>query len=220
VINETTGVSAVYGGRLRFHTASIVKADILATLLLQAERARTPLTDQEADLAGPMIEASDDDAATALWNLAGGADGVAAANVTLGLDHTTPGAAGYWGLTSTTVGDQLRLLRDLTRARSPLDRASREYELGLMREVEADQRWGVGAAATPGTAFAIKNGWLPDGPAQLWVINSIGAIDHDGDRLLMAVLSNDQPTEAAGIAQDQAAAEAAAACVTGGVRPG
>jgi beta-lactamase class A len=220
VIDETTGVTAVYGGALRFHTASIVKADILATLLLHAERARTPLTDQEADLAAPMIEASDDDAATTLWNLAGAAAGVADANVTLGLRHTTTGADGYWGLTSTTVGDQLRLLRDLTSAHSPLDRASRDYELGLMRDVEADQRWGVGAAATPGTAFAIKNGWLPDGPAQLWVINSIGSVDHGGDRLLMAVLSSDQPTKAVGIAQDQAAADAAAAWVTGAVRPG
>ena len=29
-----------------------------------------------------------------------------------------------------------------------------------MRNVEADQRWGVGAAADKGSRFANKNGWL------------------------------------------------------------
>jgi hypothetical protein len=48
----------------------------------------------------------------------------------------------YWGLTSTTVDDQLRLLADLTSRNSPLSAQSRFYELGLMRHVAADQGWG------------------------------------------------------------------------------
>jgi hypothetical protein len=214
VMDRSTGAMAVYDGRERFHTASIVKADILASLLLQSQHSGVPLSDPDQDLATQMIEASNDDAATDLWNAEGAADSLADANAVLGLRHTTPGQDGYWGLTSTTVGDQLTLLRDLTTAKSPLDSESRDYELGLMREVDADQRWGVSAAASPNTVFAIKNGWLPD--PQLWVINSIGTLDHDGQPLLMAVLSNDQPTEAAGIAQDQAAAIAAAIFITTG----
>jgi hypothetical protein len=216
VIDETTGAEAIYGGKRRFHTASIAKADVLAALLLQRQHSGVPLSEGDRELATKMIEDSDDDAATSLWNLAGAASGMAAANRTLGLRHTTAGPADYWGLTSTTVPDQLRLLRDLTTARSPLTARSRSYELHLMRDVVAGQRWGVSAAASAGSGTELKNGWLPDGPAQLWVINSIGTVDHDGQRLLLAVLSKDQPTEAAGIAQDEAAAIAAASCLTSG----
>ena len=208
LVDRTTGLKAIYGGGRQFHTASIVKADILAALLVRHQAAGTPLSENEQELATLMIEESDNDAATDLWGDVGAADGIAEANAQLGLRHTTPGEDYYWGLTETTVADQLELLSDLTSSRSPLNAASRSYELSLMRHVEPDQAWGVTAAATPRTLAAVKNGWLPD--PQLWVINSIGVIHHDGQVLLVAVLSDDQPTEAGGIAQAKAAAVAAA----------
>jgi hypothetical protein len=208
LVDRTTGVKAAFGGGHQFHTASIVKADILAILLLRHQAAGTPLSEYEQKLATLMIEDSDNDAATDLWNDVGAAEGVAEANVRLGLHHTTPGEDGYWGLTRTTVADQLELLSDLTSAHSPLTAASRSFELRLMRHVEPSQAWGISAAATPGTCCAVKNGWLPD--PQLWVINSIGVIRRDGQVLLVAVLSDDQPTEAGGIAQIKAATVAAA----------
>jgi hypothetical protein len=213
VINRSTGAMASYGAGRQFHTASIVNVDILATLLLQGQENETGLSGDDEVLATRMIESSDDDAATRLWDLAGVADGVAAADARLGLRHTTPGPGDYWGLTRTTIGDQLRLLRDLTGAKSRLDSGARTYELSLMQNVAADQRWGVSAAASGGVV-AVQDGWLPDGPSHLWVVNSVGELEHDGQRLLMVILSDDQPTEAAGIAQDQAAAVAAAACLT------
>ena len=202
VIDRTSGAQVLYEGAVHFHTASIVKADILATLLLHHQATRRALTAAEKALATRMIEHSDNDAATALWDEVGGAPGVAAANVRLGLRHTVMSVA--WGLTGTTASDQLALLSDLVSTRSPLSAASQSYELGLMRHVEPDQAWGVTAAATPGTPSAVKNGWLPD--PNLWVINSIGVIHNSGHVLLVAVLSNDQPGEGSGIAQDEAAA--------------
>jgi hypothetical protein len=215
VIDRSTGTVAVYGGSLRFHTASIVKVDILAGLLLRGPAAAAGLRGTDGQLAAAMIEASDDDAATRLWELGGAGTGLAAADARLGLRHTVPGPGDYWGLTSTTVTDQLTLLRDLTSPGSPLTAAARRYVLGLMRDVEPGQRWGVPTVASPGTTAAVKDGWLPDGPDQLWVVNSIGQVDHDHQRLLMAVLASGQPTEAAGIAAVEAAARAAARCVTG-----
>jgi hypothetical protein len=95
-----------------------------------------------------------------------------------------------------------------------LTAASQDYELGLMENVQAGQRWGVSAAATRGTSYALKDGWLPD--PDLWVLNSIGVVEHGRQQLLIAVLSKGQPTEAAGIAADSAAAAIAARVVTGG----
>jgi hypothetical protein len=160
-----------------------------------------------------MIEDSDNDAASALWNIIGAAAGLAAGDQALRLRHTVPGPDDWWGLTSTTVTDQLRLLHALTSRRSPLTGASRRYELTLMRDVETGQNWGVTAAAGPRTQPAVKNGWMPDGPLGLWVINSIGVVSQHGQRLLVAVLSSDQPSQQAGIQQVQAAAEAAAAAM-------
>jgi len=209
-----TGITAAYHARQVFHTASIVKADILAALLLQQQSQQVALDPGDQNLAAEMIEGSDNAAASALWNTVGGAAGVAAADRILGLRHTMPGQDGWWGLTSTRVTDQLRLLSRLTSSHSPLTAASRRYELALMRGVEADQNWGITAAASPRTRPAVKNGWMPDGPAGLWVINSIGVISHHGQRLLVAVLSSGQPSQPAGIRQVQAAARAAAAAIT------
>ena len=208
VIDAATGAVAVYHGGRLFHTASIVKVDILAALLLQHQRAGTPLRKRERVLAAEMIENSDDLATTDLWDAIGRADGLRKANRRLGLRQTTPGEGIYWGLTSTTVDDQLRLLADLTSRNSPLSAQSRSYELVLMRHVTADQAWGVTAAATPGTSSAVENGWLPDGSYTTWVINSIAVIYDHGHEILVAVLSRDQPSESVGIAQAEAAARA------------
>lgn len=215
VVDAATGAVAVFDGDRPFHAASVVKADILAALLLEHQWAQTPLSTRERALAAGMIEDGNDQAANDLWDAAGGADGLRAANQQLGLRQTTPGGGTDWALTSTTVDDQLRLLADLTSSHSPLSPGARSYELGLMQHVAAGQAWGVTAAAVPGTAPAVKDGWLPDGSQTTWVINSIGVISRGGHPVLVAVLSSGQPSESAGIAQVEAAARAAVTALTG-----
>jgi hypothetical protein len=112
-------------------------------------------------------------------------------------------------LTTTTVTGQLRLLTDLTSARSPLSAPARHYELTLMSNVDPGQDWGVTAAASPGTRPAVKNGWLPAGPQGTWVIDSIGVISHAGHQLAIVILSDGQPSQPAGISYVQAATWAA-----------
>jgi hypothetical protein len=65
--------------------ASVVKLDVLETLL--AERGRTGATLSAGDqtLAGEMIEDSDNDAATSLWYEVGGASGIRSFNSAAGL---------------------------------------------------------------------------------------------------------------------------------------
>lgn len=212
IVDETTGAEAVYHGGRYFHAASVENADMLAALLLQHQQAGAPLSDYLGWLAGAMMEHSDNDAANALWDAAGGQSAMQAANRLLGLRHTNLGADGYWGLTSTTVTDQLRLLADLTSARSPLHAAARRYALGLMEQAAAGQRWGVSAAASQGAGTAVRNGWMPD-PLR-WVINSIGVVRHHGQELLIAVLSKDNASEASGIALVRAAATTAMRVIT------
>jgi hypothetical protein len=125
-------------------TASVIKVDILATMLYQSQRSGQSLTGAEdSQLATLMIENSDDNAAQELWDQVGANVGVGAFDQVAGLTHTTLNTQGLWGLSTTTVLDQIKVLRQVVQSQSLLTAASRQYELGLMENVEADQRWGV-----------------------------------------------------------------------------
>ncbi|WP_055719179.1 serine hydrolase, partial [Streptomyces niveiscabiei] len=196
VLDLGSGDSAVYG-EAAFDTASIVKVDILAALLLQAQDAGRSLTAQERSYAALMIENSDNDSATALWNTIGQAEGLDAANDRFGMTGTEGGEGALWGLTQTTAADQLALLQQVFGDSSELNDASRAYVGGLMAQVEADQRWGVSAAAQ-GAEWALKNGWLPRSTTGLWDVNSIGRVTAGGGAYLVAVLSDGNASMAAG----------------------
>ncbi|USQ87320.1 class A beta-lactamase-related serine hydrolase [Streptomyces phaeoluteigriseus] len=212
VLDVDSGLSAVFGTGA-FDTASIVKVDILATLLLQAQDAGRHLTAREKAYATAMIENSDNDSATALWNSVGGAAGLEAANERFGLTGTEGGDGVLWGLTRTTAADQLTLLRQVFGADSELSEASRTYLQGLMGQIAADQHWGVSAVAD-GSAWALKNGWLPRTATGLWDVNSIGRVTSGGHDYLVAVLSDGNATQAKGIALVEAAAKAAMSAFT------
>ncbi|MEU0971246.1 serine hydrolase [Streptomyces sp. NPDC005917] len=180
---------AVYGDDTPYDTASIVKVDILAALLLHARDHRRALTARESTQAEVMIRDSDNDAANALWRAIGGAPGLESANKRLGLTSTAGGPGGRWGLTRTTARDQIRLLRAVFGSGpTPLDTASRSRIGTLMTEIATEQSWGVSAAADSG--WALKNGWLMRNTTRLWDINSVGRVTAGGHHYLVAVLSN------------------------------
>ncbi len=203
VFDTTSGESAVYGDG-PYATASIVKADILAALLLAAQDAGRSLTAEERTRTDAMIRLSDNDAATALFTAIGGADGLDAANARLGLSETSGDAA--WGLTRTTARDQVALLQALFGKDSVLTEASRSYAAGLMERIAADQDWGVSAA---GADWALKNGWMPRTATGLWDVNSIGRVTVGSRVVLIAVLSAGHTTKDAGVALVEAAVLAA-----------
>jgi beta-lactamase class A len=189
VVNRRTGETYSYRGQERFQTASIVKVDILATLLLKAQQAGRGLTAGERALAEKMIKNSDNNAASALWSEIGSGSGLAKANGQFGLTGTTPGPDGAWGSTTTTAEDQARLLSRLLDD-GPLTDASQDYVLGLMASVERDQAWGVSSAAGNGERVQLKNGWLdPTNLHGRWVINSIGRVTDADTDVTLVVLS-------------------------------
>jgi beta-lactamase class A len=209
VENLGTGATASYNVSNDYVTASIVKLDILCTLLYRDERSGHAPSDAQKSLITSMIENSDNDAAQHLYEDVGGGPAITAANRAFGLTDTaveanTVDEAGYsWGDTTTTALDQVRLLRQVFAAGSLLTSADRAYIQTLMAHVESDQRWGVSAAAddpSPSASdYLLKNGWLPRKTTTDWEINSIGEVQHDGQKYLVAVLSNDNKTEDSGI---------------------
>ena len=165
VENLDTGRTYLYNPGAREQTASIMKVDILETLLREAIVSDTPLDQHEAELVQGMIENSNNDDAQDLWDEEGSAPAVAAYDARAGMTQTVPNAAGYWGLSTTSARDQIALLRQLVVKHGLLNGASRRYELGLMESVEPDQAWGVSGGIPTGVGVALKNGWLPTQPA-------------------------------------------------------
>jgi Beta-lactamase enzyme family len=208
VYDVSTGQSWRLGGGPAQPEASVVKLDILETLL--ARQAGSALSPGEQSLSQSMIEDSDNDAATSLWYEAGGAPGIGAYNDRAGLTRTTPSrcvtCAGFswpgWGLTTTVPYDQLSLLKQLIAPgpRPLLSDAERSYALSLMENVAPDQRWGVSGGVPGGVTVALKNGWLPLNHANTdWQVNSIGWVSGGGRDYLIAVLTTGNPSEQYGI---------------------
>ncbi len=185
----------LYGPGMLNDTASIIKVDILEARLYQTHG---HLSSHERSLATAMIEQSDNNAATALWNADGAADGLGVYNRRVGLRCTSFDPYGQWGLTLTCARDQLRLVAELAEPDSLLTAYSRGYELYLMEHIISGEAWGIsGGVPRTGVTVALKNGWLPYGTAP-WVVNSIGIVQGDSRRYFIAVLTRDA-TEQDGI---------------------
>ncbi|MGW3658703.1 serine hydrolase [Streptomyces sp. NPDC005151] len=214
VLDPADGRAARYGVRAgtTYDTASIVKVDILAALLLKAQDEHRGLTAQEKASAASMIRISDNASADALWRVIGEAPGLNAANRRLGLTGTTGGGDGHWGLTQTTATDQLALLSAVFGTDSPLGQASRAYLRGLMGGIAAGQDWGVSAA---GPVTGLKNGWLQRTATGRWDVNSIGLVRVDGHDRLVAVLSRGSVSMADGVQLVEKAAKAAVQALDG-----
>ncbi|WP_328395912.1 class A beta-lactamase-related serine hydrolase [Streptomyces sp. NBC_00390] len=177
--DRTTDTSCAYGADKHYDSASIVKPIILGALLL----ARSDhLSEDEQELAREMIVSSDNDATYTLW------DSVGTENIQefldkAGMEDTILDEAGLMGLTQVTARDQATLLELLTgEDNSVLNAEERAYILGLMRNVQEDQRWGAPAGAPSGAAVQVKNGWLQRSERVKdpwdsgdWKVNSMGA---------------------------------------------
>ncbi len=205
VDDTVTGVSCSADSERHFASASIVKAIILAALLRWHQELGTALSLWEQGEATLMITQSDNDAATDLWDEVGMSrlqDFLDLAR----MDQTELGQDGFWGLTQVTAHDEMLLLKLLARSNSVLTAASRAYQLGLMAQVIPSQRWGTPAGAPAGVTVHVKNGWLPESAG--WHVNSIGAFTGKGRNYLIAVLTDDNPSEQYGIDTIEAVARA------------
>jgi Beta-lactamase enzyme family len=202
----TTGQTWTTGDGPPQDEASIVKVNILETLL--AQRGAATLSSTDESLATSMIEESDNGSATDLWDDVGAASGIRVYDQSLGLRDTTPSpcvvCSGFpwpgWGLTTTTPTDQIALLKALVEPGQTLTTSEQSFVLRLMENVTPSERWGVSSGVPADATVALKNGWLPLNDSDTdWQINSIGWVSGDGRNYLIAVLSTDNPDEDYGI---------------------
>jgi hypothetical protein len=217
---DTGRTYLVSDGRATQYTASIVKADILASWLrrFQSRPGTIPasIPFSVRFLMQNMITMSDNSAATGLFYFGGGCAALTRFNTLIPTRRTdvgcqTPTYYG-WGNTTTTAADQAAIVRTLAYPGRVLAPDARAYGLHLMESVIPTQRWGVTcgpwgddcagpdyAHPVPGVTVALKNGWkfVPTCTAQdescPWQVNSIGWVSGQGRDYVLAVLTTDNP---------------------------
>jgi len=207
VLDKKTGQRFSYRGTEQYDTASIVKVQILACMLLRAQDAGRSPSAAEMALAKPMIRLSDNNATTSLFNRLGKVPAVTKCNKRLGLTQTKVNNS--WGLTKTTVDDQVKLLAELVDTKGPLAASSRKQAFTLMNTVDDAQDWGVPAVAKPDETTIVKNGWdTRSADGGLWAVNTVGRVTSSDDvDVSVAVLSHNNKSMEGGIALVQKVAK-------------
>jgi hypothetical protein len=160
VLNMRTGEMFSYEGTQPFPMYSTVKVPIMLTLLQQAHTQRRTITQEEDQLIRLMIQYSDNNATTTLYNRVGAAVGVSNYLQSNGITNTT--MKNYaWGLSTTTARDMTRMMAKLGNC-TTLTPDLCNYALTIMRGVISSQRWGVSGGVPQGGSVALKNGWYPE----------------------------------------------------------
>jgi len=180
-------------------TASIVKVEILA-MIQQYWGSVDAIPEDHRELLQLMITESDNDSATSLYNYLGGVQALQAAHDRYGLQNTTVDSQGRWGVGWSSAADQL-ILTELNLFEGVLDAEQVDLGRELMGSVIEEQAWGVSAGAAEGETVWLKNGWDVESQlGGLWVVNSIGVLDGDGeDPVSMAVLTSGAVDDVEGI---------------------
>lgn len=164
----------------RFHSASLVKAMLLVAYLQDQEASHSGI---DSSLLYPMIHASDNGAASAVFGIVG-QGGLSRVAQEVGMtDFSTSGA---WGFTMISAADQARFfyVQD-----SLIPPKWDGYARFLLSTIEGDQSWGIPAAARPRFAVFFKGGWLPSEG----LVNQAGRLERPGQTLSIAVLTDNGP---------------------------
>jgi hypothetical protein len=170
-------------------SASVLKAMLLVAYLDQPSVARRDLTSRDRALLDPMIEVSDNDAATEVRSIVGNS-GLSALAYRVGMTSFEPAA--IWGESHITARDQTKFFLHIDSFIPSLHRA---YALRLLASVTPSQRWGIGEVAPNGWKLYFKGGWG----------SGTGLIDHQVvllvrgcARVSVAVLTMDDGSHAYG----------------------
>ena len=134
-------------------SASVVKAMLLVAYLDRPSVASRPLNGYDGSLLRPMIEFSDNNAASTVVGIVGDAGLLALAH-RVGMKHfaTDP----IWGKTRITADDQTKFLYNIDHYVLARHRA---FAMHLLASVTPSQRWGIGETRRRNWSLYFKGGW-------------------------------------------------------------
>jgi hypothetical protein len=169
-------------------SASVLKAMLLVAYLDDGRVRDRALTAADHRLIDPMIERSDNEAATSVLGFVGpvGVYGVArrARMRRFTLDPS------IWGLSRIDAADQARFFLHIDREVVPRHRA---VAMHLLASVIPSQRWGIGRLRLPGWQLYFKGGW---GAGTGEVEHQSVLLLHGSVRVAASVLITSSPSHA------------------------
>jgi Beta-lactamase enzyme family len=167
-------------------SASVLKAMLLVAYLDDPRVRDRPLRASDRRLIDPMIQRSDNEAATSVLEFVGPSEVDAVARRAgmreFSLDDTV------WGLSRIDAADQARFFLHVDREVVARHRAAAMH---LLATVIPAQRWGIGRIRLPGWQVYFKGGW---GAGTGEVEHQVVLLRHGAVRVSLAVLITDSPS--------------------------
>jgi len=167
-------------------SASVLKAMLLVAYLDDPRVRDRPLRESDRRLIDPMIERSDNEAASSVLEFVGSSEVDAVARRArmreFRLDPT------IWGLSRIDAADQARFFLHIDREVVARHRAAAMH---LLASVVPSQRWGIGRIPLPGWQVYFKGGW---GAGTGEVEHQVVLLRHGAVRVSLAVLITDSPS--------------------------
>jgi hypothetical protein len=167
-------------------SASVLKAMLLVAYLDDPRVRDRPLRGADHALIDPMIERSDNVAATRVLQFVG-ARGVYGVAERAGMRRFSLDSE-VWGLSRIDAADQARFFLHID---SHVVARHRVTAMHLLASVIASQRWGIGRLRLPGWRLYFKGGW---GAGTGEVEHQVVLLRHGTTRVSLAVLITSSPS--------------------------
>jgi hypothetical protein len=183
----------------QFITGSVVKAMLLVAYLRRLDGMGQHYVDSYSNsFLYPMINVSDNDAATKCWSIVGNA-GLYAVAAAAGMTHfsvdTTASWGGSWGAALITAADQARFFFEMD---SLIPREFVGYANYLLSTIAGYESWGIPAIARPlGYTVYFKAGWRPS--PDVFLVHQVARLVGHHRTFAMAVMTDGDPDMSYGI---------------------
>ncbi|MFL5822789.1 MAG: serine hydrolase [Solirubrobacteraceae bacterium] len=192
----------------QFITGSVVKAMLLVAYLRHLDAEGQHSIDSSSNaLLYPMINVSDNKAATAVWSIVGNS-GLYEVAKAAGMTHfSVPTSASWgseWGTALLTAGDQAKFFYEMD---SLIPAAFRSYARTLLSTIAGSESWGIPHVARPaGFKVFFKAGWRPS--PDTFLVHQIARLERGHQRFSLAIMTDGDPDMTYGIDTIQGATEA------------
>ena len=181
----------------RYRSASVVKAMLLvAYLRLKQARGEHRITQYDRSILNPMIQVSDNNAATRCWQIVGDRRLYALAHAAHMTDFSI---VGIWANAEISAADQARYFFEMD---SLIPHEFIDYARYLLSHIASYESWGIPAVARPrGYQVFFKGGWIPP-----YLVHQAARLEGHGKRFAIAVMTDSDPSFSYGIGTIQGVA--------------
>ncbi len=205
---DTEGRLSGYNLHRDFITGSVVKAMLLVAYLRRLDAMGQHTVDSYSNsILYPMINVSDNNAATQCWSIVGNAglySVAAAAGMTEFSVDTNASWGGEWGAALISPADQAKFFFEMD---SLIPKEFVGYARYLLSTIAGYESWGIPAVARPkGYTVFFKAGWRPS--PDIYLVHQIARLEGHHRTFAVAIMTDGDPDMGYGIDTIQGTASA------------